>query len=145
MEFVDLVVDKCIERFEQERKSREEGPAADSRVDYGVPPGAMLIQFGKGILDRGKADFRQLTEIEKAWYYSDGTLNETDPAREWIRGSGYGGYFAEAFAEFMLEEETRRVWLNYYFGPRNARGVSFLAEQWDGITELCDERSHWVS
>ena len=142
MEIENLVIEKCIELFEQVRKVREEVPTTDSRVDYGVPPKAMLIQFGKGIIE--KADFR-LTDIEKAWYYSDGILSETDLTREWITEPRSGMYHAEALAEFTVEEGTKRVWLNYCFGPLYARGVSFLVEQQDGSLKLCDEKLHWVS
>ena len=144
MEFINLVLEKCIERFEQERKARENYPAVDSRVDYGQPPQAMVIMFGKGFLKK-PADFIELTQIEKLWYYTNGTLEEADLKREWVEKPISGMYYAEALAEFMMEEETQRVWLNYYFGPRYARGVSFSLEQQGGSIKLCDEKSHWVS
>lgn len=145
MEIENLVIEKCIELFEQERKAREDYPAFDSKADWGEPPRAMVIMFGKGLLIKESAYFRELTEIEKAWYYANGTLEETDLKREWVQMPISGMYYAEAFSEFMIEEETQRVWLNYYFGPRYARGVSFSVEQQNGSMRIYDEKSHWVS
>ena len=142
MKIEDLVIEKCIEIFENERKNRAENPSSGIRADYAVPPRAMLIQYGKGTME--KAELR-LTVTEKAWYYSDGMLSETDLAREWAIKPKPGMYHAEALAEFAVEEETQRVWLNYYFGPRYARGVSFSVEQRGDSVKLCDEKLHWVS
>lgn len=144
MEFVGLAVEKCMEIFDREKSAIERMQAADSRAHHAVPPRAMLIHFGKGTLIREKADFQSLTDVEKAWYYADGILKETDPSREWMQ-EPIAGYFAEAFAEFMLDEEAQRVWLNYYFAPLCARGMSFLVERQNGSVKLCDERHHWVS
>ena len=46
MKIEDLVIEKCIEIFENERKNRAENTSSGIRADYAVPPRQILIQYG---------------------------------------------------------------------------------------------------
>lgn len=54
-------------------------------------------------------------------------------------------FFAEAWAEFMIDREKQRVYINYYFGPRYARGIRFTLEEQNGVAGLVQEEVLWVS
>lgn len=142
MEIIDLAVEKCIEIFNKEMEAVKECQSAHPEVDYGTPPKVMIIRFGKGTLT--ELDFR-LVNIEKVWRYSDGLLEEAALTREQILKPISGRYFAEALAGFMIEEETKCVYLEYFFGPRYARGLRYSVEQQDDTLQLCNKESLWVS
>lgn len=138
IDIVNLVLQKCIELFEQEQKA----DFPQDGINYGTPPKAALIAYGLGKM---KKVAYQITDIQRKWSYEYGCLKETDIRREIDRKQRNGIYYLEASFEFALDTDNHWVYLNIYYGPRYARGIKFELEQEENRVVLCNEKVLWVS
>lgn len=141
-DIIELSMDKCISIYEEMRTEIQK--ADESGQIYGSVPKTLIIKYGTGCLK--KADFI-LTDIWNVCCYCDGKLKVAEEMREPMRKPVSGMFFAEASAEFMIDTEKQYVYLNYYFGPRYARGIRYTytwAEP-EGTVAFCREELLWVS
>lgn len=115
---------------------------AKGSIFVGAIPKAMVMKYGVG--SKRKAGF-VITEIWKAWYYSNGILKETDKLREPVKEPVSGMFFPEAWTEFMIHEEEQCLYLDCFFGPRNAVGYCFDIEVKGNTAGLHKEQVLWVS
>lgn len=137
-ELIDLMIRKCIELFEQER--RHDFP--QNSISLGEPPKTAIIAYGFGEM---KAMGYLITDIQKKWLYENGHLQETDIKREIDIEQRNGMYYLEARFDFAFDTDNHLAYLNVGYGPRYARGIRFeLAQKEDGIF-LCNEKILWVS
>lgn len=67
IDIVNLVLQKCIELFEQEQK----GDFPQDGINYGTTPKAVLIAYGLGKM---KKVAYQITDIQRKWSYEYGCL-----------------------------------------------------------------------
>lgn len=54
-------------------------------------------------------------------------------------------FFPEAWTEFMIHEEEQCLYLDCFFGPRNAVGYCFDIEVKENTAGLRKEQVLWVS
>ena len=137
---IRLSVDKCIAIYDE--VTTEIHNLDENGSIYGVVPKALIIKYGKGSLE--KDDFI-LRDILNTWYYCDGDIKETEENVKPVKEPISGMFFAEASAEFMLDEEGKYVYLNYYFGPRYARGIRYMLEEQGDLVRFGKEETLWVS
>lgn len=135
---INLMIDKCIELFEQEQKA--EFPK--DGINYGNPPKRALIAYGVG----GKKMIAyQIMDIQKKWLYENGYLKVTDVKRIVDRNQKNGMYYSEASFEFTFDTKKGAAYLNICYGPRYARGIRFELEQKENKAILSNEKVLWIS
>ena len=137
-DIMDLVIQKCIELFEQEQNA----DFPKDGINYGKPPKTLLIAYGIGKM--GKVGCR-ITDVQKKWLYENGCLKETDIQRTINKEQRNGMYYLEASFEFSVDTDNRQVYLNICYGPRYARGIRFELGQKDNTVCLCNDKILWVS
>lgn len=137
---VKLALDKCISIYDE--MASEILEMGESGRIYGRIPKVLIIKYGDGYLKKG--DFI-LTDIWNVWCFHDELLKNAEKKREPVSNPVSGMFFAEAWAEFMIDREKQRVYINYYFGPRYARGIRFTLEEQNGVAGLVQEEVLWVS
>ena len=76
---------------------------------------------------------------------SNRILKETDKLREPVKEPVSGMFFPEAWTEFMIHEEEQCLYLDCFFGPRNAVGYCFDIEVKENTAGLRKEQVLWVS
>lgn len=138
---VRLALEKCISIYHE--RTAEAECHTKERIFLGEPPQAMVIKYGKGSR-KNKTDFA-ITELWKAWYYTNGVLKEADIRLEPARAPVSGMFYPEAWAEFAVNEENLCLYLSCYFGPRNAVGYCYKIEEQGDTLRLCGEKVLWVS
>ena len=118
---IRLVLNKCVSLYDE--MVAEMYQTDETGRIYGMVPKVLIIKYGPG--SREKDDFNK--------------------RREWVKKSISGRFYAEALAEFMIDGEMGHVYLNYYFGPRWAKGIHYILEECDGGIRFAQEETLWVS
>lgn len=138
---IRLVLNKCVSLYDE--MVAEMYQTDETGRIYGMVPKVLIIKYGPG--SREKDDFI-LSDIWNTWCYYDGKLEDSEnKRREWVKKSISGRFYAEALAEFMIDGEMGHVYLNYYFGPRWAKGIHYILEECDGGIRFAQEETLWVS
>ena len=137
-DIIDLLIQKCIELFEQEQKT----DFPKDGINYGKPPQTAIIAYGLG--EMKKVGYL-ITDIQKKWLYENGCLKETDLKREINLEQRNGMYYSEASFGFSFDTDNHWVYLNICYGPRYGRGIRFELKQEGNTLSLCNEKILWVS
>lgn len=139
-DIIRLALKKSISVYK--KRIAEVGLHTGESTFWGVLPKAMVMKYGAG--SKRKAGF-VITEIWKAWYYSNEILKETDKLREPVKEPVSCMFFPEVWTEFMIHEEEQCLYLDCFFGPRNAVGYCFDIEVKENTAGLRKEQVLWVS
>ncbi len=136
MDKVDVLIKKCIEKYEKVRLD-----IGDDK-SYGTAPEWLIIEYINAVR---KTEHHYRKKYIKSWnYYSGKTIEERQDKDE-SENPISGMYYARAKALFYFDEEKGKAFIDFIMGPRYARGFVYDMRNENGNCVLENEVLDWVS